>query len=132
MTDEIVIAGQALFVGGAAVGIETDRRDGARVDDPPDAGVARGIEDVLRALDIRRVDLARLARPKAVIGGAVIERVDAANRTAERARIEQVARGDVDWKAGDVGARARRPDEAAHALAAREQRPDDVGADKSR
>src|SRR5579872_5945365 len=128
--DEVTGMHRSLLGCRRAVRLQADRRDRAGVDDAPHIRLGGSGEHVARSLDIISEDFAAL-RPQAVVGGTVVKRIDAAHRSAQRLRIEEVAFDDLHREAGEVRAIASGTDEAADAMATGEQRANDVSTDEA-
>ena len=104
VTDQITVACDPLLVRCIAVGVDSNGGDGAGVHDAANIGIGRRREDVRRAIDVGRVDLVGITGPEPVVGGAVIERIDATHCAAQRVTIEKVAHSDLRRQPGDVRA----------------------------
>ena len=132
VADHLGAGHRSRLVGRRPVGRQPERADRARVDDPRDASRGGRLQHVVRAVDVRAVQLPRIAGPEAVVGGAVVERRDPGDRPRERGGIRDVAFRDLDGQAFEVLAAALRTDQAADRAAAGEQGADHVRPDEAR
>ena len=80
MADHIVYRNRRLFIGGRAVVVESERADGAGIDDALDTFIECSLHYVARAVDVALVHLARISAPQSIICGAMINDIRAAHR----------------------------------------------------
>lgn len=109
----------------------SERADGAGMDDARDAGFACGPDHVARALDVDRVHRRVIDDPQPIVGGNMVNLIASFGGPADRVDIANVAPHDlaIDFsQRRGVGILTR---QRAHPIASRDQRADDVTSEKS-
>jgi hypothetical protein len=101
------------------------------VDDAPHPQRLGGGQDDARALDVRSVDLGRIAGVEAVVGGAMKDLVAARDPLPDRDGVGHVAGDALHRQRVQQRGVARGPHQAAHAPPAPEQRARHLGADEA-
>ena len=121
--DRLVLCQRARLVGRAAIVSQLERRNARGVDDPLDAGIARGGHHDPRAIDVGAHDLVRVGRPQAVVGRDMKDIARALHGGGNGLGVAHVPFDDLELQPVEVHAGAARAHERAHAIARADQRP---------
>ena len=124
-----VFQGDGLVLVALAACGNADAADRAGIDDALDSGLAGGLQQIARAVDVRAVQFVGIGRPEPVVGGDVKDQSAAGDGARERGGIAQVA---GDRLRHPVRAACWRDGPARAPCARGRQEPRDMPADESR
>ena len=130
MADHVVQRGRGLLAAGSSVGVGSQCRHTAGIDDALDAGVAGCLQQRARAVDIRAIQRG-VRDPEPVVGRDVKQAPAARDRLVERRWVREITDDGRDAESLEIVSVALGAHEDANINAGREQLPGDRRADEA-